>query len=218
MTDVNERCRLVLIAPAIEEPEELARVVADALRGGDVASVILPAYALGPRAFQDAMAVVVPLVQKAGAAAIVVDDSRTAGRVGADGIHLTGDAASLAEAVERFQPSWIVGGGNAKTRHGALDLGEARPDYVFFGTLEGDIKPPAHPRNLDLAEWWAAMVEIPCIVMGGQDPASALEVAQAGADFVALRLAVFSEPESAARIVAEINAMLDSEAPRLSKG
>ena len=89
-----------------------------------------------------------------------------------------------------------------------------RPDYVFFGKLDGDIRPEAHPRNLELAEWWASMVEIPCIVMGGTDPVSALAVAATGAEFAALRMAVFGQEGAAARIVAEVNAALDRQAPR----
>jgi thiamine-phosphate pyrophosphorylase len=58
------------------------------------------------------------------------------------------------------------------------------------------------------------MIEIPCIVMGGTDPHSALTVAESGAEFVALRLAVFSEPEQAAVIVGQVNALLDEKAPR----
>jgi thiamine-phosphate pyrophosphorylase len=50
--------------------------------------------------------------------------------------------------------------------------------------------------------------------MGGTDPASALAVAESGAEFVAMRLAVFGEPARAALVVAEINALLDEKAPR----
>ena len=207
--------RLVLIAPEIDDPDRLAVVLGDALRGGDVASVILPQYGLDDRLFQACAEKAVPVVQEAGAAAIVAGDTRTAGRAKADGIHVPGGAQDLAAAMERFSPKLIVGGGSAKTRHAALDIGEFRPDYVFFGKLDGDIKPEAHPRNLDLAEWWASIIEIPCIVMGGSDPQSAFEVAQTGAEFVALRLAVFGREEAAAQIVAEVNAMLDEQAPRL---
>ena len=70
----------------------------------------------------------------------------------------------------------------------------SQPDYIFFGKIGGDIKPEAHPKNLALAEWWASMVEVPCIVMGGTDPQSALAVAETGAEFVALCQAVFAEP------------------------
>lgn len=58
------------------------------------------------------------------------------------------------------------------------------------------------------------MVEIPCIVMGGADPASVLAVAETGAEFAALRLAVFADPARAAAVVQEVNALLDQKAPR----
>lgn len=207
------RCRLVLILPEIDDPRDAARIIGDALRGGDVASVIVPQHGLDEQAFQKLAEAVVPVIQEAGAAALIAGDSRVAGRVRADGLHIEGNAAELAEAVEKFAPKLIVGGGNAKDRHGALEIGEAQPDYIFFGKLDGDIKPEAHPRNVELGEWWASLVEIPCIVMGGTDPASALEIAMAGAEFAALRMAVFAEPADAPRIVAEINAVLDEKAP-----
>lgn len=214
MTVPEDRCRLVLVVPDIADIEEQAKVVADALRGGDVASVIVPQYALDDGLFQKHAEKLVPLVQAAGAAALIAGDSRVAGRVKADGLHITGNLAELTDAVEKFVPKLIVGAGNAADRHHALEVGELRPDYIFFGKLDGDIKPEAHPKNLALGEWWASMVEIPCIVMGGTDPKSALDVALTGAEFVALHLAVFAEPASAASIVAEVNALLDEKAPR----
>ncbi|MGO4437388.1 thiamine phosphate synthase [Rhizobium sp. RAF56] len=214
MSEPQNRCRLVLVVPDMADAEEQLKAVADALRGGDVASVIVPQYGLDDGAFQKRAEKLVPAIQDAGAAALIAGDSRVAGRVKADGLHVTGGGAELAEAVEKFTPKLIVGGGNATDRHNALEIGEARPDYVFFGKLDGDIKPEAHPKNVALGEWWASMIEIPCIVMGGTDAKSVLDVALSGSEFVALRLAVFGEPASAALVVAEVNALLDEKAPR----
>ncbi len=214
MAEPANRCRLVLIVPEIADADEQAKIVADALKGGDVASVIVPQYGLNDGEFQKHAEKLVPLIQNAGAAALIAGDSRVVGRSRADGLHLTGPATEIAEAIDKYADKLIVGGGNAADRHHALEIGEERPDYIFFGKLEGDIKPEAHPKNLALAEWWASMIEIPCIVMGGTDPASALAVAETGAEFAALRLAVFAEPARAPAIVAEINALLDEKAPR----
>lgn len=214
MTGPEDRCRLVLIVPDIADVEEKARIVGDALRGGDVASVIVPQYDLDDTAFQKHAEKLVPVIQAAGSAALIVDNSRVAGRVKADGLHITGNAAALAEAVEKHAPKLIVGGGNAMDRHHALEIGEVQPDYIFFGRLDGDIKPEAHSKNLALGEWWAAMVEIPALVMGGNDPDSALAVAETGVEFVALGRAVFADPAQAASVVASVNAVLDEKAPR----
>jgi thiamine-phosphate pyrophosphorylase len=214
MSTTEERLRLVLVAPESPDADALVRIVGDALKGGDVASVILPQYGLDDARFQKQAEAVVPVIQAAGAAALVAGDSRVAGRARADGLHIPGGVADLAEAIERHAPKLIVGGGNAQDRHHALEIGELQPDYIFFGKLDGDIKPEAHPKNLALAEWWASMVEIPCLVMGGLDPASALAIAETGAEFAALGRAVFADPGRAAAVVQEINALLDEKAPR----
>ena len=215
MADVETRCRLVLVTPDVSDCDRLAQMLGEALRGGDVASVILAQYDFDERAFQAMAEAAVPVIQAAGAAALIAGDTRVMGRAKADGVHVAGGGAeALADSIERFSPRLIVGAGGVKTRDAALQLGELRPDYVFFGRLDGDIKPEPHPGNLELAEWWASIVEIPCVAMGGTDPQSVLTVAATGADFAALRTAVFGEEGAAARVVAEVNAMLDRQAPR----
>ncbi|MEW9614191.1 thiamine phosphate synthase [Shinella sp. S4-D37] len=217
MSDAKTRCRLVLILPEGEDLAARAAMLEGALKGGDVASVILPQYGLDDGQFQKHAEMLVPIVQQAGAAALVAGDTRVAGRAKADGIHITGGIEELGEAIEKFTPKLIVGGGNATDRHKALEIGEAQPDYIFFGKIGGDIKPEAHPKNLALAEWWASMVEIPCIVLGGTDPQSALAAAETGAEFVALDKAIFADPAQAPHVVAAVNALLDEKAPRFEQ-
>jgi thiamine-phosphate pyrophosphorylase len=212
----EERLRLVLVMPETDDAETAARLMGEALKGGDVSSVILPQYGMDDNRFQALAEKVIPVIQQAGAAALVAGDSRVAGRAKADGLHIAGGVADLGEAMQKHAPKLIVGGGNAQDRHHALEIGELQPDYIFFGKLDGDIKPEAHPKNLALAEWWASMVAIPCIVMGGTNPESVLDIAETGAEFAALRLAVFSEPGRAAAIVQEVNALLDQKAPRFA--
>lgn len=220
MTGQEDRCRLVLIVPDDDDAARQASRLEQALSGGDVASVILPLYGLDDQAFQKRAEILVPIIQQAGAAALIAGDSRVAGRVKADGLHLAGPigelVSELEEAMEKYTPKMIVGAGGASDRHHALEIGERRPDYIFFGKLDGDIKPEAHPKNLALAEWWASMVEIPCIVMGGTDIGSVLAVAETSAEFVALREAIFSSPDGPAKAVAAANALLDEKAPRFA--
>ena len=214
MSASEDGCRLVLIVPENDDAAEQAKSLEDALRGGDVASVIIPQYGLDDGAFQKRAEALVSIVQEAGAAALVAGDTRVVGRSKADGLHIVGGPDALAEAVEKFTPKLIVGGGNADDRHKALELGEVGPDYIFFGKLDGDIKPEAHPKNVALGEWWASMIEIPCIVMGGTEVGCVVAVAESGAEFVALRTAIFDNPAGAAAAVAEVNAVLDEKAPR----
>ncbi|MBC2886928.1 thiamine phosphate synthase [Ochrobactrum sp. CM-21-5] len=210
---VTDRCRLVLVTPPLADGAALAELLAAALSGGDVASVILDTNGIDEASFQAAAEKAVPIIQEKGAAALILNDTRIAGRVGADGIHIEGKAADLAEAIEKHAPKMIVGTGNLRDRHGVMEIGELQPDYVFFGKIGADTKPEAHPRNLNLAQWWAEMVEIPGIAQAGNTLESVVAAAQTGADFVALGRAVF-EADDPAAAVAEANRLLDEKAPR----
>ncbi len=215
MTDTTpNRCRIVLISPAGENADVFADRFRSAIAGGDIASIILPPYAMDEASYQAFAEAIVPIAQAAGIAAIIVDDTRIAGRVRADGIHIEGGKAALAEAIESFQATMAVGAGGVKTRDDALELGEERPDYVFFGKFGYDNQPEAHQRNLSLGGWWAEMVEIPGIVMAGSDLASVETVAATGADFVALSAGVFGAGVDPKVAVSRANAILDASAPR----
>lgn len=207
------RCRLVLIA----DPRPGAGMSADrvlaALSGGDVASLILVAGSVEEAEFQKYAEAIVPKAQELGVAVIIAGDTRAAGRVGADGIHMETNKTEIAEAIRKHDGKLFVGAGGAKTRHDALELGEAQPDYIFFGRFGYDNTHEPHPRNLGLGEWWAEIVQVPCIVLGGNDIASVEPVAATGAEFVALSAAVFANDADPAAAVASANALLDERAP-----
>lgn len=205
-----DRCRIVLITPPDWTDAAFPARLEAALGGGDVASLILVQGALDEDAFQEAAAPLVRLAQGAGAAAVVAGDTRIAGRLAADGIHVAGGKAALREAVERFQERMAVGAGDVKTRDEALALGEERPDYMFFGRFGFDTKPEPHPRNLGLARWWAEMIDLPAIVMAGADIVSVEAAAATGAEFVALSAAVFGAGLDPRAQVSRANALLDA--------
>ncbi|MEX4008423.1 thiamine phosphate synthase [Neoaquamicrobium sediminum] len=210
-TEAPSRCRIVLIAP----PElEAGRLIA-ALDGGDVASLILPGWEMDDDAFQLYAERIVPAAQEHGVAVVIGESSRVAMRTGADGLHVETDRRELEEIIAKHQAKLMIGTGGATNRDDALELGEARPDYLFFGRFGYDNKPEPHPRNLKLGQWWAEMVQVPCIVAGGVELDSALTVAATGVEFVALSEAIFSGDRDPAESVATVNAALDAQAPQL---
>jgi thiamine-phosphate pyrophosphorylase len=214
MTAEPNRCRILLIAPAGLSAERFATRLRQAVGAGDVASLILPVNGMDDASFQHFCEHVVPIAQEAGVAVIVERDTRVAGRVHADGVHLEASVEEIAGDIERLQNRMMVGVGGIKTRDDALDLGELRPDYVFFGRFGYDNKPEPHARNLSLGRWWAEVIEIPCIVMAGSDIGSVVEVAATGAEFVALSAAVFAEETDPRAAIVRANALLDEHAPR----
>lgn len=211
------RPRLVLATTLLPDGEAGERLLRAALSGGDVCTVLFDPAGRDADAFQAFAEPLVPLVQDYGAAAIVVDDTRCAGRVHADGLHLTdADVDALGEAVERYQPRLIVGASGFTTRHDALEAGERLPDYLMFGRLGGDEEDATDPADLAMAEWWAEIVEVPCILLGGGSLSTLAEAAETGAEFVCLSRAIFVAPDGPAEAVARANRIFDELAESVS--
>ena len=203
--DTAFRTRLVLVMPARSGPSECA-VLEQALAGGDIASVIL--YGSGENddaARTESAAAVCAIAQPKDVAVLVSDDSRIAGRSGADGVHIEGGIEAVGDAIDRLSAKGlIVGAGMMLDRHTAMRAGEAGADYVFFGRLDREETEEAHPKTVALAEWWASLFEPPVIALAGSTPQSAEALARLGVDFVAVRSAVLAADDPAAA-VADLN-------------
>jgi thiamine-phosphate pyrophosphorylase len=206
MSDAEaSRCRLCLVTPRDIDGATFAPILQEALAGGDVASLIITA---APTALQDIAEALVPVAQARGVAALVHNDTRIVGRAKADGVHVDSSLADLAAAIAALRPKRIVGAGNLWSRHDAMLAGEADPDYVFFGRLDGDTGDRIFGKALDLAAWWSAIMKIPAIVMGGSSLQSVREAAEAGIEFVTLRRAVWEHASGPRQAVDEANRLL----------
>ena len=212
-----DRCRIVLVLPADLDPGAAPAAVAGALEGGDVASLVVPPHALGERAYSDHLKALAAIAQPRGVAVLAVRDARLAGRLGLDGVHLDGDDDELADVIDRAGDRLMVGSESARTRDRALEIGAFEPDYLMFGRVGGDTHDEPHAKNLELAAWWASMVEIPAIVMAGADLDGTVPCAETGAEFVGLSRAVFEDPARAREMVSRANAMLDQNGPRFAR-
>lgn len=205
-TDI--RCRLCLVTPRVYNADAFAPRLADALAGGDVASLIVTAPGGDAMALQHAAELLVPIAEARGVAALIHNDTRVAARTKADGVHIDSGVADIAAALDSFRNKKIVGAGGIHSRHEALEAGDAEPDYLFFGRLDGDDGDAIFPKALDLAAWWSSVTVIPAIVMGGRSLASVDEAVRNGIEFVALSEAVWSHPKSPAAAVAEVSERL----------
>jgi thiamine-phosphate pyrophosphorylase len=212
-TEPPRTCRLCLVTPLGLSAEVAAGKLEAALAGGDVASLIITADASDPDRLQTLAARLVPIAQASGTAVLVHNDTRIAGRVKADGVHVDSGPADLAEAIRTFRPQRIVGAGSVRSRHEALEVGELGPDYVFFGRLDGDTGPNIFPKALDLAAWWSEIVEIPGIVMGGGTLESVVAARDAGIEFVALSRAVFEAEDPRAAVTAALRLLAAEPEP-----
>ena len=214
MGNFVDRCSLVVLASPVSAS---APQLISAAETGLVSSCILyQGNAPEPDFAKFCEASVQPM-QAYGVAVLIADNTQLFGRTGADGIYLEKNRNELVDIQQKFSPEFIVGCGGLKNRHAALQVGEAKPDFVMFGKLGGDIRPQAHPKNLALASWWSEIIEVPSLVLAGSSLESVLEAAATGADFVAAEAYVFEHEQGPATALTTAEALLEQHAPRFEE-
>lgn len=195
-----------LFTPIIERVDAFEPILRRAMEAASPACVFLRFPAMGDSEATRLAARLVPIIQAGGAAAMVAS-SRVAARAGADGVHVFGQGeallADLEEAIESLKPERIVGAGGARTRHDAMTVGELDIDYIAFGDPAPDGWTPDADAVVERVEWWSSIFNVPCVGF-----ASALadveRIAAAGADFVALGDAVWSDPRGVEQALRDV--------------
>ena len=75
-----------------------------------------------------------------------------------------------------------------------MAAGEFGVDYVMFG---GPDEAEPHEDIVERVAWWAEIFNVPCVAYA-HELTDVRELAEAGADFIALGDAVFEDPRGAA--------------------
>lgn len=150
-----------------------------------------------------------PLVEaahKRGAAALIEGDVRLARTLEADGVYLPWSKTALSayeDARGLLGDRFVVGADAGKSRHDAMSLAEAGADFIGFGApREAADQMSARERRLDLVRWWGKIFEVPCVAFDVLDVVEARELAECGADFIAVTLGGGETPADTARRVA----------------
>jgi thiamine-phosphate pyrophosphorylase len=136
--------------------------------------------------------------------AFIVNDSMAlAKRLGADGVHLGQSDGDIREARALLGPSAQIGKTCHDSRHLAMEAGEAGADYVAFGAFyPTTTKPSDYRPDASILTWWSTLFEIPCVAIGGITADNAKPLVDAGADFLAVCQAVWSNEDPAAAVSA----------------
>jgi len=205
--------RLYLMLPDGLSPEETARLLLAAFEGGEIACVLAP-VAPDEGSSRKLIEACLPLCEKAGAA-LLVRDAGLAKAAGCDGTHLDlrnlEVEKALASAAKALKPKFILGAGGLRNRHAAMEAGESDVDYVMFGEPAPDGFVPPFEQTLERTQWWAEIFNVPCVAYAARiDDVTTL--AKAGAEFIALRDAVWTHPEGPAAAVRNVHIKI-AEAP-----
>jgi thiamine-phosphate pyrophosphorylase len=195
-------CQLYLISP-LEVGGDFPRRLEQALSGGPVAAFQFRVKEIDQH---EAARLAEPLQRLCEAhevAFIVNDDVALAKRHGADGVHLGQGDGDPREARALLGPSAQIGVTCHDSRHLAMEAGEAGADYVAFGAFYPTVTKETHHRpEPSILSWWSRLFEIPCVAIGGVTPENARPLVEAGADFIAVCSAVWSDENGAGSAVA----------------
>jgi len=205
----DERTRLYLVTPASLDPKEFHDRLATALDAGDVAAVQLRLKDAGDDAIRRACDVLRPVAQQRGVAFLLNDRPDLAAETGCDGAHVGQQDAPYAEARRLLGPDRIVGVTCHASRDLAMDAAEAGADYVAFGAFfPTTTKVSGHRADLEILAWWAEIMTVPCVAIGGITPENCGPLVAAGADFLAVVSAVWAAPEGPAAAVKSFEAAI----------
>lgn len=195
------RCRLYLLTP----PElasggivlsEFRDTLEKALAAGDIASVLIRSGDADRDYLQDCLDRLVPVIQQAGAAAMLENNLELALETDCDGIQIAADPQQQRALRRKLGDQGILGVDCGSSRHLAMEAGELDADYVTLSAYEPD-----------LLAWWSELMEIPCVA-GPSDPGAAISLetaataVRAGADFIAVDSAVWQQQDPAASVIA----------------
>jgi thiamine-phosphate pyrophosphorylase len=202
--------RLYLITPpVIEDGEAFARILAEALQGGDMAALQVRLKDVGDKHIGAVVKAIQPLCQARDVALIMNDRPDLAIRLGCDGVHVGQEDAPYDEARRILGKDRIVGVTCHDSRHLAMEAAEAGADYVAFGafypTTTKDASTQAEPAILEI---WQEAMTTPCVAIGGITVDNAAPLIEAGADFLAVSGGVWAHPAGPRAAIAAFNRLL----------
>ena len=203
---MSQRCRLYLITPPRLEPNSFAETLRQALGAGDVASLQLRLKDVSDDEIKRAAEILMPVAQAREVAFIVNDRPDLAAILGADGVHIGQEDARYADARAQMGPNRIVGVTAHDSRHLAIEAAEAGADYVAFGAFfPTTTKEAKSHADIDLLRWWAEVMVVPQVAIGGITVENAAPLVEAGADFLAVSAGVWAHDQGPAAAVRAFN-------------
>lgn len=171
---------IYLIAPPDTDAGTLLEHLPRALVGSGIAALLLSRGTRSEATYGELVRAVAPLAQEANVAVLIEGEPALVRTLDVDGLHITGGVKAIRDAIAALKPDYIVGAGDIRSRHDAMQKAEAGVDYILFGPLSG----PIDASQRELAQWWAETMEIPGVL---SDPgATASRFDAAGCEFIGL--------------------------------
>jgi thiamine-phosphate pyrophosphorylase len=186
---------LYLVTPNWDDTDRLLDVTQQALRAG-AALVQYRHKDASPALRIEQGQALLALCRQHGRPLVINDHLDLCMALDADGTHVGGTDASVAEVRAVLGPGKIVGAscyGDFALARSAQDAGAS---YVAFGGFyPSQVKKYAVTTSPDIVSRAKAALRVPVVVIGGMTPANARPLVELGADMVAAISSVYLAPE-----------------------
>lgn len=202
--------RIYLITPPrIDDIAAFAVQLEAALAAGEVAALQIRLKDVPDDHLRAVCRVVTPIAHRHDVAVLMNDHVALALELGLDGAHVGQSDMKLVEARRILGPKAMIGVTCHNSRHMAMEAAENGADYVAFGAFfPTTTKAVEHMAELETLTIWQESMQTPCVAIGGITAETAREVAEAGADFIAVSGAVWGYPDGPAAGVRALVAAL----------
>ncbi len=200
---------LYLVTPDWTDTDRLLAVTGTALAAG--AALVQYRHKHASHALRaEQGAALLALCRRHGRPLVINDHVDLCRDLGADGVHLGGTDASVAEARALLGPGAIIGA----SCYGELKLAEAAQaagaSYVAFGGFyPSPVKKYSFVTPPQLVDVWRDRVALPMAVIGGMTPRNAAPLVRRGASMVAAITSVYAADEPA-EAVREFRALMEA--------
>ena len=176
------------------------------LDAGDVAAFQLRLPGVSDDDIRRAVEALMPKVQARGIAFLIDERSDLAASLGCDGVHLDKSRGAYSQARRILGGARMIGVSGGSSRHDAIEAAEAGADYVSLGPFfPSTTKTAEVMAEVEIAQWWAELMEFPCVAVGGLTTANCRPLVEAGADFLAVSGGVWNHAQGPSAAVKAFN-------------
>ncbi|TFW26549.1 thiamine phosphate synthase [Duganella callida] len=192
---------LYLVTPDWNATDRLLAVTGQALRAGPIALLQYRHKEATPALRREQASALLALCRRYHVPFIVNDFADLCAEIDADGVHLGGADAQVAEVRARLGRDKIIGASCYGELPRALDAQQAGASYVAFGGFyPSKVKKYAVTTPVEILDQARAAIRVPTVVIGGMTPHNAAPLVARGAHMVAAISSVYQAESVAAAV------------------
>jgi thiamine-phosphate pyrophosphorylase len=202
---------LYLVTPNWDDTGRLLQVSGQALQAGHIALLQYRHKEAGPELRAEQAGALLALCRRHKVPFIVNDYVELCEQLDADGIHLGGTDAEVAQVRARLGAEKIIGASCYGDMPRALNAQQAGASYVAFGGFyPSRVKKYAVTTPAAILDQAREPVRVPTVVIGGMTPQNAAPLVVRGAHMVAAISSVY-QAESVAEAVGQFNSLFGQQ-------